>query len=78
MDSKAYSQLTDYIAKGEVPEELTKNMKDVLRRKAKSYTVTNGLLFYRDVKKGDLQVRNCIILAMYAIIFIISYEICTM
>ena len=57
MDLVGYDVLQSYLVTSRFPDDYTKNQKDALRRKAKSFLVKDGLLHRRDKKRGvDLQV----------------------
>ena len=43
-----------YVRTGKFPNELSKNMRNSLRRKAEKFLVRDGLLFYRDTKRNAL------------------------
>ena len=58
MEQSQYDVLYDYKVSKELPEHLSKNEKDSLRRKAKNFVITDGLLYNRDTRKNlDLQVN---------------------
>ena len=58
MDQKEYDRICDYLATKRLPD-LSKDLKDALRRKCKNFLMKDGLLHYRNGKKGlDLQVLN--------------------
>ena len=57
MDQVEYDVLQSYLVTSRFPDDYTKNQKDALRRKAKSFLVKDGRLHRRDKKRGvDLQV----------------------
>ena len=57
MEQSQYDQIYNYIRSGELPSNRSKNEKDCLRRKSKTFCIKNGLLFYREKKRNvDLQV----------------------
>ena len=57
MEQKKYDDLFSYVRKKNFPAEFTKIQRDNLRRKSKSFVIKDGLLFFRDKKNVDLQVR---------------------
>ena len=46
-----------HVRKKNFPADFTKIQRDNLRRKSKSLVIKDGLLFFRDKKNVDLQVR---------------------
>ena len=60
MEQGLYDLLFAYLRDKNLPPDLSKNKKDSLRRKAKSFVLKNdGLLYFRDKKREtDLQVRT--------------------
>ena len=57
MEQKKYDDLFSYVRKKNFPADFTKIQRDNLRRKLKSFVIKDGLLFFRDKKNVDLQVR---------------------
>ena len=57
MEQKKYDDLFSYVRKKNFPADFTKIQRDNLRRKSKSFVIKDGLLFFRDKKNVDLQVR---------------------
>ena len=57
MEQKKYDDLFSYVRKKNFPADFTKIQRDNLRRKSKSLVIKDGLLFFRDKKNVDLQVR---------------------
>ena len=58
MDQQEYGSICDYLRKRELPDGLSKNKKDALRRKCKKFVMKEGLLHFHDKKrKVDLQAR---------------------
>lgn len=57
MDENCYNNLYTYLRTGELPGDMSKNEVDSFRRRAKSFIVKDGLLYYVDKKiKTNLQV----------------------
>ena len=58
MEQVEHDLLYGYIREGNFPDNITKNKKDSLRRKSKSFVMKDdGLLYFRDKKKNlDLKV----------------------
>ena len=68
MDQVEYDVLLGYLVTSRFPDGHTKNQKDVLRRKAKSFLVRDGLLYHRDKKRGvDLQVIYILVMIQTAL-----------
>ena len=57
MEQKKHDDLFSYVRKKNVPADFTKIQRDNLRRKSKSFVIKDGLLFFRNKKNVDLQVR---------------------
>ena len=53
MNQEQYDVLLSYLRTAKLPSTLTKNEKDSLRRKSKSFLVKNGLLYHRN-RKSDV------------------------
>ena len=53
-EEETYDDISEYLTKGSYPEGATKRDKGVLRRKAKSFQVIDGILYYKG-KKGELR-----------------------
>ena len=52
MDQQEYDRLLLYLRSAELPSGFTKNQKDSLKRKSKSFIIRDDALFFRDAKKG--------------------------
>ena len=52
MDQQEYDRLYLYLRSAELPSGFTKNQKDSLKRKSKSFIIRDDALFFRDAKKG--------------------------
>ena len=52
-DQVEYDVLLSYPVTSRFPDDYTKNQKDALRRKEKSFLVKDGLLHRRDKKRGE-------------------------
>ncbi len=50
MDQFVYDSILAYLRTGQLPQELSKNQKDALRRKSKNFLEKSGLLFFQDKK----------------------------
>ena len=58
-DQGNYDVLYTYLTSKKLPEKLTKNERDSLKRRCKSFFVKDGLLYHRDRKTSvDQQVRR--------------------
>ena len=55
MDQAQYNQLLAFLCDGSFPAQFSKNEKDVLRKKSKSFIVKDQMLFYINGKGADLQ-----------------------
>ena len=53
-EKETYDEVFEYLTKGTYPQHATKRDKGVLRRKAKSFQVVEGILHYKG-KKGELR-----------------------
>ena len=53
-EEETYDDVFEYLTKGSYPEDATKRDKGVLRRKAKSFQVVDGILQYKG-KNGELR-----------------------
>lgn len=53
-EKETYDDVYEYLTKGTYPQHATKRDKGVLRRKAKSFQVVEGILHYKG-KKGELR-----------------------
>ena len=54
LEKETYDEVFEYLTKGTYPQHATKRDKGVLRRKAKSFQVVEGILHYKG-KKGELR-----------------------
>ena len=58
MDQQEYGRICAYLRTRELPDELSKNKKDALRRKCRKFVLKDGLLHFQDKKRNvDLQAR---------------------
>ena len=56
MDQAQYDHLFAFLCDGSFPAQFSRNEKDVLRRKSKSFIVKDEMLFFINGKGADLQV----------------------
>ena len=57
-EKRTYENVYEYLTKGCYPQGATKAEKGVLRRRAKSFRVVDGILHYKG-KEGHLKQVNC-------------------
>ena len=58
MDQEYYDILTTYLGTSKFPDNYSKNEKDCLRRRSKSFFIKDGLLYHRDSRNNvDQQVQ---------------------
>ena len=59
MEQEKYDVLLNYVRCSRFPDNPSKNEKDLLRKKSKSYAVKDGLVYHRDKKSSvERQVRS--------------------
>lgn len=56
VEQEQYDQILAYLRTGNMPIHLSKNAKDSLRRKSKSFIAKDGMLFYKDKIESEYQV----------------------
>ena len=56
---RSYDEVQDYLANGTYPEEVTKAVKGVIRKREKKFHLVDGVLHYKEtLKTGQLRLRQ--------------------